>query len=207
MGDTTHSSSAPDKPALRQRLRQVRKNIPPRIARRAAARAARQLSRSGGLRGVRHVALYLSHGTELDTAPLLRLLRQHKLHLYVPKIGARHDMRFLQLRRDTVLRRNRYGIAEPTGHRHRRSLRQMDLVILPLLGFDAHGRRLGMGGGYYDRALSFVRCFGKPRLLGYAYAAQEVAAIPAQHWDIHLDGVITENGVRIFDRSSAWPTG
>ncbi|HWU67543.1 MAG TPA: 5-formyltetrahydrofolate cyclo-ligase [Stenotrophobium sp.] len=192
---------------MRRQLRQHRANIPPHVARRAAARAARQLSRSGCLRGVRHVALYLRHGTELDPAPLLRLLRQHRLNLYVPKIGACHGMRFLQLRRDTVLRRNRYGIAEPVGHRPQRSLRKMDLVILPLLGFDAHGRRLGMGGGYYDRALSFLRSFGKPRLLGYAYAIQEVAAIPAQRWDIHLDGVVTERGVRIFDRSSTWPIG
>lgn len=207
VGDTTSSSPAPDKQTLRKQLRQLRKNIPPRIKNHAATRAAQQLSRRGWLRGVRHVALYLSHGTELDTAPLLHLLRQHRLQLYVPKIGVNHDMHFVQLRKDTVLRRNRYGIAEPSSPRRQRSLKHMDLVILPLLGFDAHGHRLGMGGGYYDRALAFVRCLGRPRLLGYAYAAQQVAEIPAQVWDICLDGVVTENGVHIFNRSSAWPIG
>ncbi|MGH8461711.1 MAG: 5-formyltetrahydrofolate cyclo-ligase [Stenotrophobium sp.] len=188
-------------------MRQRRKSISSRDGRHAANAAARHFLRSGWLRRARHVALYLNHGSELGTAPLISLLRNLGIRVYAPKIGRDHSMRFLDLRIGTQLRRNLYGIAEPAGHRNARGIRRMDLVILPLLGFDAGGRRLGMGGGYYDRALSFARAFRRPRLIGYAYAAQEVSAIPAQAWDIHLDGVVTERGARSFDRSTAWPTG
>ena len=70
------------------------------------------------------------------------------------------------------------------------------VVLLPLLGFDAAGRRLGNGGGYYDRALAGVRPGGRPLLLGYAYAAQELTEVPAEPWDVRLDAVVTERGLR-----------
>lgn len=71
-----------------------------------------------------------------------------------------------------------------------------DIVLMPLLGFDADGTRLGYGGGYYDRTLASLS--GKPLVVGLAFAAQEVPAIPREDHDIPLDAVITEQGVRFF---------
>ncbi len=71
-------------------------------------------------------------------------------------------------------------------------------MVLPVLGFDAQGRRLGNGGGYYDRALAAPRAARRPLLLGYAYAVQEVPEIPAEPWDVKLDAVVTERGLRRF---------
>ena len=71
-----------------------------------------------------------------------------------------------------------------------------DLVLVPLLGFDAAGTRLGYGGGYYDRTLAALG--KKPLLVGLAFSAQEVAHIPREPHDMPLDAVVTEQGVRFF---------
>lgn len=75
-----------------------------------------------------------------------------------------------------------------------------DVIIMPLLGFDKLGTRLGYGGGYYDRTLAGLA--RKPRLIGLAYAAQELDEIPREPHDIPLDAIITENGVRHFGASA-----
>jgi 5-formyltetrahydrofolate cyclo-ligase len=73
---------------------------------------------------------------------------------------------------------------------------QPDLVLMPLLGFDKAGTRLGYGGGYYDRTLAGMS--KKPRLIGLAFAAQELDEIPREAHDVPLDAVVTETGVRHF---------
>jgi 5-formyltetrahydrofolate cyclo-ligase len=76
-----------------------------------------------------------------------------------------------------------------------------DLIIMPLLGFDAKGTRLGYGGGYYDRTLAGLS--KKPRLVGLAFAAQEMPVIPRDTHDIPLDSLVTEEGVRHFTGAAA----
>jgi 5-formyltetrahydrofolate cyclo-ligase len=69
-----------------------------------------------------------------------------------------------------------------------------DLVLVPLLAFDRQGRRLGRGGGYYDRTLAALRAGGPVLAVGFAYAAQEIASVPAEAHDSHLDWIVTETG-------------
>jgi 5-formyltetrahydrofolate cyclo-ligase len=107
-------------------------------------------------------------------------------------------MRFAPLRRCTCLRRGALGLPQPVPARPLRGARGLDLVILPLLGFDARGGRLGNGGGYYDRALAGPRAGRRPLRLGHAYAAQELPKVPAETWDLRLDAVLTERGIRRF---------
>jgi len=76
-----------------------------------------------------------------------------------------------------------------------------DIILMPLLGFDRHGTRLGYGGGYYDRTLAGLG--GRPRLVGFAFARQEVDHIPRQAHDVPLDAVVTELGVRHFEKAPA----
>lgn len=71
------------------------------------------------------------------------------------------------------------------------------LMLVPLLGFDKSGTRLGYGGGYYDRTLATLKA--RPMLIGLAFAAQELDHIPRESHDVPLDAVITENGVRFFE--------
>jgi 5-formyltetrahydrofolate cyclo-ligase len=71
---------------------------------------------------------------------------------------------------------------------------------MPLLGFDRQGTRLGYGGGYYDRTLAAL---GKrPLLVGFAFALQEIDHIPREGHDVPLDIIVTEEGVRHFERAA-----
>jgi 5-formyltetrahydrofolate cyclo-ligase len=94
-------------------------------------------------------------------------------------------------------RSNRLGIAEPEGMRII-GARWLDVVFLPLVGFDARGVRLGTGGGYYDRAFAFRRwrtAWHTPQLVGLAYAFQQVETITHAAHDVLMDAVVTEKGV------------
>lgn len=189
-----------NKVALRQQLRRDRAAIDAATAHHAAESAARYLVSSLWIRRARHIAAYLDYGSELPTSALIEVLLGSGKQIYVPRIGASQRMQFFRLNARTPLRQNRYGITEPASARPARSLRRMDVVILPLLGFDHHGTRLGTGGGYYDRALAFPRAFRKPLLIGYGYACQNVKSIPRESWDISLDAVATERGIFHFNR-------
>jgi 5-formyltetrahydrofolate cyclo-ligase len=189
-GDTT--SLASRKAAQRKALRRARAALPAATRRCAAHAAARCLARLARAAGARHVAAYLSIKEEIDTAPLIVLLRRQGCRVYVPKIdGAR--LRFAPLR--GALRANRFRIAEPVGGGRPPRL---DLIVLPLVAFDADGRRLGMGGGYYDRLLARPRPARRPLRVGLAFAAQEVPAVPAGAGDARIDAIVTERGARRF---------
>ena len=196
-GDTP-SLLAQRKSALRRELRRKRNAIPSENARHAALMAACHLAGSAWLRHAHHIAVYLDCGSELGTAALIDALLQEGKQIYVPRIGARQRMRFVRLTADTPLRMNRFGITEPAGRQRQRGARQMDVIVLPLLGFDSSGHRLGTGGGYYDRALASPRPFRKPLLVGYGYAVQKVAVIPSEAWDVRLDAAATETGIYKF---------
>ena len=104
-------------------------------------------------------------------------------------------MQFVQL--GSNKRTNRLGIDEPQGLRTL-APRRLDIVFLPLVGFDAHGVRLGAGGGYYDRAFAFRRwrrAWHAPRLIGIAYSFQQVDTLMAAAHDVLLDAVVTEKGM------------
>lgn len=185
------------KPKLRQQLRQQRQALTPSQRRDAARKAARAALRLAAK--ARRVALYLSYGSEISTGPLLRQLLARGKKVHVPRLrGA--DMRMTVITSTSALRRNRFGIREPVSRRHC-SARNMDLVFLPLLGFDAAGNRLGTGGGYYDRLLAGPRTFRRPLRVGYAYSIQQQPSLPHDPWDVRLDAVVTEKGIQ------RWRTG
>jgi 5-formyltetrahydrofolate cyclo-ligase len=72
------------------------------------------------------------------------------------------------------------------------------VLIVPLLAFDAQGYRLGYGGGFYDRTLEGLRARGRVLAVGFAFSAQEVAAVPIDATDQRLDAMVTEKGVTVF---------
>ena len=97
------------------------------------------------------------------------------------------------------LRPNRYGIPEPErGASPRIAVRRLDLVLVPLVAFDARGRRLGSGAGFYDRCLQHLRAgrrWRRPKLIGVGYEFQRVAALAPATWDVPLDALLTEKGL------------
>jgi 5-formyltetrahydrofolate cyclo-ligase len=200
VGDTLLSSAA-RKSALRRQLRQIRTAIPPAKRKAAARIAARRLLRA--LPSRCRIAIYLSVRSELSTAPLRAALTGAGHRIAVPLTMRDWRMRFLPLTSNTVLRkRGSMQLPEPVARRPLLSARRFDVILVPLLGFDASGGRLGNGGGYYDRALACPRIGRRPQRIGYAYAAQEVPALPVEAFDMPLDAVVTERGLRRFPKHS-----
>ena len=193
-GDTFPDSMLALRAQLRSRLRQQRRQLPPELRQRAPRTAATRLLRSAALRGARHIAVYLASPVELDTAPLIERLHRRGCHLYAPVVQHHGEMHWIELppRHTRGLRRDAKGLRCPSARRPRRLARQLDAVIMPLLGFDEYGSRLGTGGGFYDRAFAFRRHCSRPKLIGYAFAAQQVDRIPVEPWDVPLDAIVTE---------------
>lgn len=192
----TTSSEALNKAQLRKTLRKRRASISQRAQQRAAQRCADHLLRAINRSNIRSVALYLAYGSELSTAPLLQKLRQSRYRVLLPKLRGQR-MHFIEWRAGQTLRANRFGIDEPCG-RTRVMPAHIDAIVMPLTGFDAQGRRLGTGGGYYDRTLASLSPRRKPWRIGYAYALQECEQIADDPWDIRLHAVCTERGLRHF---------
>jgi 5-formyltetrahydrofolate cyclo-ligase len=197
-GVIENSASAAARKPLRAALRAQRQALSTAQRAHAAKLVARHVGRLLHLRPGARVALYAAVRGELPTDELIALARRRGWTIYLPRIDHRRrgrKMQFVQL--GARHRTNRLGIEEPQGARTI-SPRRLDIVFLPLVGFDARGVRLGAGGGYYDRAFAFRRWrsfWHTPRLVGVAYAFQQVERItPAAH-DVLLDAVVTEKGM------------
>jgi 5-formyltetrahydrofolate cyclo-ligase len=190
--------SLADRQALRKALRARRRNVSECERSRSAQLVARNADRYLHLREGWRIAVYASLPSELDTQPLIDLAHSRGCGIYVPRIDRHalaHKMRFVEL--TGRQRPNRLGIAEPEDSRMM-GARWLDVVFLPLVGFDARGVRLGMGGGFYDRAFAFRRwrtAWHAPRLIGLAYAFQQVESLPAAAHDVRLDAVVTEERI------------
>jgi 5-formyltetrahydrofolate cyclo-ligase len=191
---------------LRRTLRARRNALTPAEQAQAAERLARRVAATRQFRAARRVALYLPNDGEIDPRPLMGRLWAHARHCYLPILSRlRHDrLWFAEVRPDTPLALNRYGIPEPRiPARAWLRAQELDLILLPLVGFDERGNRLGMGAGFYDRSLAFLRHrsrWRRPQLLGVAHDGQRVEALAPEPWDVPLDGVIT-------DRGEYWPRG
>ena len=190
-GGLPHMQS--QKLTLRRELRRLRAAIPAAERQAAAAALARHLFASSLPRRGRRWALYLPFASELDCLPLALALAARGKQVFLPLIAPpRRHLRFVALDQVHSWRRSPLGMLEPQA-RHSLSARQMDVICLPLLGFDRHGGRLGQGGGYYDRTLAFCRATAaRPCLIGLAFAAQERPALALEPWDVRLDWVLTE---------------
>jgi len=194
----SNSGLAAARAQLRAQLRAQRRALAPAERARAAQLVARNVDRKLGLRAGDRVALYCSMRDELDSTPLFALARRRGWHIYLPRIErARHGRKMRFVEAGGHERRNRLGIIEPQTTRTV-GARWLDLVLVPLVGFDAHGMRLGMGAGFYDRAFAYRRwrrAWRGPKLVGVAYAFQQLPQLVAAAHDVRLDAVVTEKGV------------
>ncbi len=182
--------------ALRQRLRRARRQLSFSEQRHAALGLTRQLRHTGLWQGARHIAFYQAVDGELVTLPALRLAWQQGKACYLPVLHPIKDdhMVFVRIWPGSRLAYNRWGIPEPKAAlKHSVSPRRLDLVLLPLVGFDEAGNRIGMGKGFYDRTFAFRR--GKcrrPALTGLGHECQKVAeGIAPSAWDVPLDALAT----------------
>ena len=187
--------------ALRRRLSSKEQQV-------AARGFARVIARARLLRPGSRVAVYHRQGSEADLAGVIALARRLGCVLYLPLITQRRSsrMEFVRFDAHTPLRLNTFGIGEPTlAAAHRTPVRELDLILLPLVAVDAQGWRLGSGAGFYDRRLHHLRagrCWRRPRLVGIAYEFQRVPRLGCEPWDVPLDAVITEKSLHSFPLKS-----
>ncbi len=191
-------------PEIRLRLRQRRGSLPERLQRDHARRAAALFRASHLFLRHRRIGLYLANDGELDPAPIAANARAAGKRLYLPVLRpfSHPALWFCDYPAQALLRPNRLGIPEPDIRRHPPVAPwALDLLLLPLVGFDADGHRLGMGGGFYDRTLAYLRQrrqWRRPLLIGLAHECQEVERLPERPWDVPLNGVLTESRLLCF---------
>ncbi len=182
---------------LRAELRARRKALvaSDRIA--AAIGVARQLEQLADFLVDQRIAGYWAIDGELPLHIVVANMARRGQHYCLPRITGPRQLSFVEWRSGAGLEANRYGIPEPVcTESDLLSPRDIDIVLLPLLGFDRQGHRIGYGGGYYDATFAFLgdRDEAKrPLLIGVGYAAQEVDAIESASWDVGLDYVATES--------------
>jgi 5-formyltetrahydrofolate cyclo-ligase len=191
-------------PVPRRLLRQKRRALSPRDQRAHAQALTRLLGKDPAFARARRLAAYWPADGELDPRPLLALARRRGRRTFLPVLRrpGRGQLWFLPYAPGEPLRPNRYGIPEPRRRReHIRLPWQLDLMLVPMVGFDTDCNRIGMGGGFYDRTLAYLRQrnhWRRPRLIGIAHACQRLERIDPRPWDVPLDAVATEE--RIYSR-------
>ena len=186
------------RPQLRRMLRKARRALTPSQQRQAARGLYKQLAQHPQFRRAKHISLYLPTDGEIDPRLLLRAAQRRGKATYLPVLSAwpRTKMVFQRIRPGEKLKPNRFRILEPRANLARqRKVWTLDLLLLPLVGFDDVGGRLGMGGGFYDRSLAYMarrKTWRKPTLLGLAHECQKVERLAQASWDVPLQGTVTD---------------
>lgn len=196
--------SRASKRSLRAEFRNRRRALPTQAQERAAEALKRNLACTHEIRCASRIAFYVAQDGEIDPAHLMTwCLNAHK-RCYLPVLAPGHHDGFLWFGRVRIgdrLEINRFGIPEPVEAVEPRLCPwTLDVVLLPLVAFDGHGHRLGMGGGFYDRSLDFAHRFRRPWLVGLAHDCQRARSLPADAWDVPLDAIATDRELLRFGR-------
>lgn len=188
------------KTSLRQELRARRRALNPTQQHQASLLLLRQLMHVPQFMRARNVALYFANDGEIDPEPIIRQLWKMDKHSYLPVLrpGKSRELWFVEYTQGALLTKNRFGIPEPDFRtQHKIPAQFLDVVLMPLVGFDRSGARLGMGGGFYDTTFAFKQKKkpGKPVLIGLAHACQEVESLTTESWDIPLFAIATDKEI------------
>jgi 5-formyltetrahydrofolate cyclo-ligase len=149
----------------------------------------------------RRIAAYYAIGGEVDCKFAIQTAWNRGRKVFLPVLRSQ-ELVFVPYLPNSDFLRNQHGIPEPISPKglffHPR---EMDVVLAPLVAFDVNGNRVGMGGGYYDRAFRFMRHrkkWTRPHLIGLAHEFQKVPQLKACSWDIALHKAVTEKRIYNF---------
>lgn len=184
---------------IRAHYIRIRNEISESHRQQAALTAADLLTTHPFFKKGQHIACYLAHKNEFETIPLIQTIWRAGKKCYLPVLCEGKTLSFVSYDDGDELEVNQYGILEPTDFSRKIPHEKLDMVIMPLVAYDAQGRRLGMSGGYYDRTFAFTYAQGiRPQLVGLAYTAQYIDELPSDAWDVNMNSIITEEGIRFF---------
>jgi 5-formyltetrahydrofolate cyclo-ligase len=182
-----------DKQELRKQLIMVRRSISPESIFRKSRHIQALLFSIEAYQHAGCVGFYISSGHEVETHAMINDCFSMGKRVVVPKCGKKEgEMTLCEINSFDDLLPGAYGILEPCDPVHGIALDEIDVLIVPGVGFDRAGHRLGQGGGYYDVLLS-----SKPGLVvvGLAFSIQVVDVIPVEPHDVTVDIIVTENEV------------
>ena len=186
---------------IRKDIREKRRQLSLQTQQQHASQLAQQVCRSRLFQNAKRIACYLPADGEIDPQFIIQTAWQRQKEIYLPVLSPTHQsLYFARYTQNTSMKANRFGINEPNVKPSSwLSARQLGLILLPLVAFDEEGNRLGMGGGFYDRSLSFSRHHKqqhRPHLMGLAHECQKLPQLPCESWDVPLNAVATE--LRIY---------
>jgi len=178
------------KVALRQQAKEVRLLLSPsQIADYSRSITERLLDI---LDGFATVMVYAAKAPEVETSGLIAELNRRGVRVVVPIIEREtHTLRLSYLPDPSVLVPSTFNVPEPIGHELPARPEDVEVVVLPMLAFDAEGNRLGYGAGYYDR---FLCRYPHPQKIGIAFSCQQAESIPTDQNDVKMDWIVTEKG-------------
>lgn len=179
--------------AIRQTCLDIRNSITLDFQRTTSHKICNRIRTLNQYRYAKRIALYHAIHGEVDLGSIWRSAPLHGKYCYFPVIHDNHTLSFLPATPASHFRTNAYGILEPdTEPHHAIAPDALDIIFAPLVAFDKNGTRLGMGKGYYDKALAQLR----PKLLlGLGYEFQQHPFIEPQPWDIRMDAIATETHI------------
>lgn len=195
-----------ERKALRGEIRRARRQLPAAARIAAAERLADRISSLPFAPTRGHVAGYWAVDGEIALHAWQVRLPADVVYC-LPVLHEDQRLRFAPWRPGAPLSSNRHGIPEPEVDADALlAPEDMDLVVVPLVAFDARCQRLGMGGGWYDRSFAFRHQRpAPPWLVGVGFASQELASVPAEPWDVVLDAVCSERAVHFAQAIPADP--
>ena len=184
---------------LKQRKRAIRREViarrdalAPEVRADASARIATTVIGLPEVRDAGTVMAFWSFGSEVDTAPLIVRLHEAGRRVVLPRVEGEDVVAVVYLAGDEVAAAS-FGAMQPTGTTVVEAS-EVDLVIVPGVAFDLEGRRIGYGGGYYDRFLPRTR--EDVPAVAIAFSLQVVdEPLPAASFDRRVDAIVTEDGV------------
>ncbi|MBX2867455.1 MAG: 5-formyltetrahydrofolate cyclo-ligase [Acidiferrobacterales bacterium] len=197
-----------DKTILRKSLRAKRRALSNAEQSAAADGLLQQLLTIEPFLNSQKVAMYLANDGEIAPSTVMSWMHAQKKQPFLPLVrqhNGRNTLVFAEAKKNIRYVENRYGISEPVvDEADLLQPENLDMVLLPLVGFDQSGNRIGMGGGFYDTTFEFLHGIApehrKPVLIGLAHECQKVEKIEAESWDIPLNIVVTDQHVHQLSR-------
>jgi 5-formyltetrahydrofolate cyclo-ligase len=186
------------KAALRRRMREARVAVPPAALAEASARITERLLELPALRDASVVAAFVSLADEIDTGALIRALASRGCAVLLPVLSTDKSLLWREYAGHDALVAGRLGLLEPSTGASAATLGSAQVVVVPGVCYDAAGRRLGRGGGSYDRALSELD--DGVTLIGMALDAEIVEQVPVTAHDETVHIVVTPSRVVVADR-------
>lgn len=195
-----------DRNSLRKLVRQKRQSLTEAEQFAASSQICEHLVSHPKIANASSIAIYLANDGELNTTPFIQWCWQNNKQVYLPVLHpfSKGHLLFLRYSIDTKMAVNKYGISEPfLDVTNVLPTHKLDVIFTPLVAFDGHGNRLGMGGGFYDRTLANWQTDEghevlKPYPIGLAHDCQLVEQIPTEHWDVPIPEIVTPSAIHTW---------